>query len=341
MFDSACHRIQTSRAISMDLRILLCVVRRMNLVIKCLVFCIVLFIYLHVFFHLKTSDDLEIYEIDQPSKERLEEICDQRQPVIFDYPNERMLDMCRNDRILSTYGAFDIKLRDVSVPPSDDMELYVPISLSSGLNAVSGDGASKFLSENNSDFLEETGLIKTFRYNDAFLRPYMVSNCAYDYTTASQNCRTPFRYDLGYRNYFLVTNGEVKIKLSPPKSAKYLHPQNDYERMEFRSPVNPWDVQMQYRPDFDKVKCLEVTVSKGQAIYIPAYWWHSLQYAADSSVCTFKYRTYMNTIAILPRLCMSFLQKQNVKHKVAQEIDVSPVVETSAEQPEANDPKIE
>ena len=37
------------------------------------VFCIVLFLYIHIFFHLKTSDDLEVYEIDQPSKEKLEE----------------------------------------------------------------------------------------------------------------------------------------------------------------------------------------------------------------------------------------------------------------------------
>ena len=41
----------------------------MNIIIKTLVFCIVLFIYLHIFFQLKTSNDLEIYEIEQPSKE--------------------------------------------------------------------------------------------------------------------------------------------------------------------------------------------------------------------------------------------------------------------------------
>ena len=45
----------------------------MNIIYIVLVFCVVLFLYLHVFFHLKTSDDLEIYEIDNPSKEKLEE----------------------------------------------------------------------------------------------------------------------------------------------------------------------------------------------------------------------------------------------------------------------------
>ena len=94
---------------------------------------------------------------------------------------------------------------------------------------------------------------------------------------------------------------------------------------------------MQYRPDFDKVKCLEVTVSKGQAIYIPAtggtvFNMQPIALSVPSSIG--------HTIAILPRLCMSFLQKQNGKHKVAQEIDVSAVVKTSAEQPETNDLKL-
>ena len=44
----------------------------MKIIIAALVFCIVLFLYLHVFFHLKTSDDLEMYEIEQPSKDKLE-----------------------------------------------------------------------------------------------------------------------------------------------------------------------------------------------------------------------------------------------------------------------------
>jgi len=39
-----------------------------------LIFCIVLFIYLHIYFHLKVCNDLEVLEIDQPSKEKLEEV---------------------------------------------------------------------------------------------------------------------------------------------------------------------------------------------------------------------------------------------------------------------------
>ena len=85
----------------------------MNIIYIVLVFCVVLFLYLHVFFHLKTSDDLEVYEIDQPSKEKLEEICDLRQPVIFDYNVDGLLNDCNIDNIEKNYGAFDIKVRNV------------------------------------------------------------------------------------------------------------------------------------------------------------------------------------------------------------------------------------
>lgn len=293
----------------------------MRVILNLLIFCLVLFIYLHVYYHIKTSDDLEVYEIDQPSKDKLEEICDLRQPVIFDYPNERLLQSCKRNIIQDTYGAFDIKIRNVKKDIDDEEELYIPLTYTSALSAINEDSDGKYVLENNNDFLEETGMIKTFRYNDSFIRPYMVSTCLYDLTMASSNTKSPFRYDVNYRNYYLVTEGSIKIKLAPPKSAKYLYPQNDYENFEFRSPVNPWNVQQQYKPDFDKIKCLEVSLSEGQMIYIPAYWWYSIEYNEVSTVCTFKYRTYMNVVAIFPKLAMRLLQSQNVKRKVAPIID--------------------
>ena len=57
----------------------------MQIIFIFFIFCLVLFIYLHVYFHLKTGEELEVYEIDQPSKDKLEEICDIRQPIIFEF----------------------------------------------------------------------------------------------------------------------------------------------------------------------------------------------------------------------------------------------------------------
>jgi len=173
------------------------------------------------------------------------------------------------------------------------------------------------------DFLQETGAIKNFSYNDEFLRPYLVSNCYYDVLFSSKNLETPFRYDINYRNYYLVTQGSVRIKLSPPKSSKYLYPINDFENFEFKSPINPWEPQPKYRADFDKIKCLEIILVPGKILYIPAYWWYTFKFNENTSISCFKYRTYMNNIAISPKIFMYALQNQNVERKIAKQIDIS------------------
>ncbi len=284
--------------------------------IAVLIFCIVLFMYLHIYFHLKTSNDLEVYEIEQPSKDRLEEVCDVRQPVLFDYINQRLIDNCTYDALYSIYSAFDIKLRDV-YDNDDETDMYVPVTFKVANEVFKTDAECKFISENNKDFLEETGILKSFQYNDAFLRPYMVSSCLYDFIIGTKMSATPLRYEVNYRNYFLTTHGHAKVVLIPPKYGKYLYGYNDYENFEFRSPVNPWNVQHVYKPDFDKIKTLEVDVYPGKMLHIPAFWWYSIQLIQEhTSVCVFKYRTYMNNIAIAPKLAMNLLQHQNVKREI-------------------------
>lgn len=299
----------------------------MNIIYIILVFCLVLFFYLHVFFHLKTSDDLEVYEIDNPSKEKLEEICDLRQPILFEYSNERILDTCKRTNILDNYGAFDVKLRNIKDTPKEETGLHIPIAYSNALKIVNDDTEEKYLVENNMDFLEETSMIKSFKYNDNFLRPYMISSSNYDFLIATEGLKTPFKYELNYRNYILVCEGDIKIKLAPPKSSKYLYQEKDYENFEFTSPINPWNVQSQYKADFDKIKCLNISMKKGQILFIPAYWWYSIEFGENTSIATFKYKTYMNTVAISPHIIMNLLQSQNVKRDNLKKIVVNDPVD--------------
>jgi Cupin-like domain len=300
------------------------------LVISIFIFCIVLFLYLHIHFHLKRSNDLEVYEIEQPSKQRLEEVCDIRQPTTFEFYNDQLLTQLSYQAIHTSYRAFDIHVRDVSKLPSSqaledktkiqqkgtehDPVLYIPVTFKIAHEVLKKDTEMKYFSEHNADFIDETGLIKIFQLNDEFLRPYMVSTCMYDILMASIGTTTPLRYEVNYRNYFLVTQGRVKIQLIPPKDTRYLYPINDYDILEFRTPVNPWKVQPEYQDDFDKIKTLEVELFQGMVMFIPAYWWYSIQFVVhETSVCSFKYRTHMNTISIAPQLFMNVLQNMNTK----------------------------
>ena len=286
------------------------------------IFCLVLFLYLHIQYHLKTSEDLEVYTIERPSKETLEEICNIRQPVVFEFNNERLLESCSLATLDDNYGAFDIQLRDVT-NKDENSELYLPFLLKEAINIFREDKNEKYISEKNQDFLTETGAVKNYNYNDAFLRPPLVSKCIYDFMTGSIGSKTPLRYNLNYRNFYYVTSGKINIKLIPPHSSKYLYPLKDYDNFEFRSPVNVWDVQPEYKADFDKVKVLDVTLEKGEIIYIPAYWWYSIEYEKISSICVFKYRTFMNVLAISPDIVLSMLQGQNIKRDIAKKIETT------------------
>jgi hypothetical protein len=293
----------------------------LKLFIAFFVFCIILFIYLHVQFHLKTSNDLEVYELDMASKDKLDEICDLRQPVLFDFENANILQHASVGSLVNNYHAFEIKVRNTA-DPDYNSEIYIPLPLHSAKKLFDEDKTEAYFSENNNEFLQETGVIKHMQYNDEFIRPPMVSNCNYDILLGSENVKTPLRYEINFRNFFLVTEGKVTIKLSPPQNSRYLFPIRDYENFEFRSPVNPWKVQPQYSAEFDKMKCLEVTLAPGKMIHIPAYWWYSIKFEKNSSIASFKYRTYMNNTAILPHIAMHALQLQNIKREVVKKHDI-------------------
>ena len=147
----------------------------MRIIIGFFIFCLVLFLYLHIQFHLKTGEDLEMYEVDLPSKDRLEEICDLRQPVLFDFDCQKIMETTNRDYIQRNYGAFEFKIRNVK-ETDPNAELYMPLQVNTSLKLFNEDTNATYFTENNGDFLAESGVVKNMRYNDEFLRPYMVSN---------------------------------------------------------------------------------------------------------------------------------------------------------------------
>jgi len=305
-----------------SLQILLSFLIKMRIIIGFSIFCLVLFVYLHIQFHLKTGEDIEMYEVDQPSKDKLEEICDLRQPVLFDFDCQKIIDTTSRSHVVNNYNVFDVKIRNVNDNDSST-ELYMPLPIREAIKLFDEDKTSTYFSENNADFLDETCIAKNLKYNDQFLRPYMVSNSKYDILMGSDKTCTPFRYEINYRNYFLLTQGSAQIKLAPPHSIKYLYPDYDYDNFEFRSKVNPWNPQPKFSADFEKIKCLEFTLLPGKTLYIPSYWWYSIQFNDNTSITCFKYRTYMNNIAVLPYICLHALQIQNIKRDVVKKVSMN------------------
>jgi flagellar assembly factor FliW len=277
----------------------------MNILVTLSCVSIVVLLYLHVIYQLKTSNDLEIYEIELPNKSRLEEVCNLRQPIVFNHDNESIQKCIQSQ--LNEYHAFDITVIDAS-------NVKVPLKLENAFQLFKKE--EKYYSANNEDFLNETMVKRNYEELDYSLRPPMVCKIHYDLIFGSQNATTQLRYSNYYRNFFYVTNHNVTIKLAPPKNSKYLHVIQEYENQDYYSPINPWLPQEQYKSDIDKVKFLEITLHKGQLLFIPAYWWYSIKLNKEACVCTFQYRTVMNIVSILPEICLGLLQQTNTKTKM-------------------------
>lgn len=284
----------------------------MNTLLTLLTICTVVIVYIHIIHQLKTSNDLEIFELDTPSKIKLEEVCNLRQPLLFPY-HEESINQCTPKKLVE-YKAFDVHVYDANYKLST-------VSLN---NAFQLFDKKNYISINNSEFLHETMLSRSFIQTDAYLRPPMVSSITYDLLMGSEGSTTRLEYSTQYRNYLYVSNGSITIKLTPPKNTNYLDVEKDYAEDKYYSLVHPWNTIL------DKVKFLELTISKGQMLFIPAYWWYSIKFEKDACVCIFQYKTIMNTIATLPDICLGILQRQNTKTKLK-------IIQSSRENPSSSD----
>jgi len=303
-----------------------------EIVLIIFIFMIVLFCYVHIYDNYTTSNDLEVYEIDKVSKDKLEEICNLKQPFLFNF-DETLITNTNLYEVTKHNDAFEINIRvnekeedldntttkpKPSPSPSTtsmyyENDLLVPLILEKAKDLFNKEDNITYFTEDNADFLTESGLIKHIKYHDSYLRPYMVSNCFYDILSGSYNEYTPLRYDINNRNYYLVTNGYIEITLIPPKYSKYLYQTPDYELFEFKSPINVWDIQPNYKQEYNKSKSIRFTINTGKMLYIPPYWWYSIRFNKNSSVTTMKYRTFMNNFAILPNTILHYLQLYNIK----------------------------
>ena len=270
----------------------------MNTLITLLTICVVVVIYMHVVYQLKTSNDLELFELDTPNKTKLEEVCNLRQPLLFPY-NDADINQCTISKMME-YKEFDVNVYDSSYNSST-------LSLN---NAFQLFDKKNYISIHNSDFLNETMLCRQFLSTDVYLRPPMVASIQYDILFGAEGSTTRLEYNLHYRNYFYVSNGSVTIKLTAPRNSKYLEVVKDYAEDKYYSNVHPWNTTL------DKVKFLEIKLTKGQMLFIPAYWWYSIKFEKDVCVCSLQYKTVMNIIAILPDICIGILQRQNTKTKI-------------------------
>ena len=294
----------------------------MHFFLSILIFLFVLFFYIHLQYQFKSSNDLEIYELDYSNNKQLQEICHLKQPVLFQIDLFKDLELFFKSFELQTImrewekedvGVKDI--RDYYKPNSTSID-SVSLSFSSAKGLMDTDPKGYFFSENNSDLVRE---ISVFSKMDSYLATPWNIHKSYDLLFGSKNVHTPLKFHTDTSRFLIISSSNtnttteeishIRIKMTPWKNRKYLEIKYDYENYEFWSPIDIWN-----NPP-NKIKCLEFDVKEGYVIYIPPYWFYSIEFTNNSiSIASFTYSTGMNIISNLPNYGLFFLQQNNIRN---------------------------
>lgn len=303
----------------------------MDVLIHIFIFLIVVLLYLHISAQYKISEDLEVYEMDYTNNKQLQEVCDLKQPILFLFreTHPEFFDKFTIDET-NRNEVYVKDIQDYYKNNSTIDSLLLPYQTTHTLMIT--DTASTYFFENNHDFIDESNLTSLYESNDPFLKPSMTAITKYDITFGSRKCVTPFRYHNHYRHFLCVQSGKIRVKMSPFKTRKYTPVVKDYDNYEFRTEVNVWEDSM--IDNLEKIRFLEFDVQSGFVLYVPSYWFYSIQFVEDNTfVSTFTYDSVMNCIANVPDFARYYIQQQNTKKKVTKTVPLhvsTPAVDTDS-----------
>lgn len=319
---------------------------QMDTLVGILVFIILLFLYLHITTQFKTSEDLEIYEFDYTTNQALQEICDMKQPVLFslenivneqnNYGEKTIFNDIQINKLTSLDPAIDesdVLVKDVNDYQRENETVESAILTYRSANLlISSDTKSKYISENNQEFIADSDLDSIYGNINMYLRPPLCVQTRYDLLFGSKLASTPLRYHNNQRTFYAVTSGKIRVKMTPWKSHRFIPYMKDYDSGEFVSPVYIWgskcnddnkegleeyNLERKWKSVVDKLKFIEFEVYAGYVLFVPAYWWYSIQYSGDDSttVCEMTYNGLMNRIAHIKDISLFFMQQMNITKK--------------------------
>lgn len=178
---------------------------------RILTICVVIYLYLHVVYHLKTSNDLVIYDLDHVTRTSIDEMVKLRQPFTF------RPDLGFND----FYQHKQYKVRTPAL-------------------TLLSEAKPPFYSERNDLFLKEIAAAPQYEACDYVFRPPMCVSKEYDVVLGDE-ATGPFQYSIAYRTFLYCSAGSAVVKLAPPETSGRLNVQKDYLNMTYTA--DPGDVR--------------------------------------------------------------------------------------------------
>ena len=267
------------------------------------IFILTILIYIYLLYQWKYTDVLEVFEMDYvENPAHLQEACELRQPVLF--PMD-MLDPIVH--VVPKHAAIlDISIRDTRDYSHGNLDA-IEMSMERGQRFLDASPPFYF-SEGNADFVKESGMLHGLDH-DIWLKPHSTVSSHYDFLFGSSSVKTPFRYHTQSRRFLWSWQGETRVRLVPFKALNHTAIR-DFEFYEFYSTATTSD------------KMIEVVVPMGHALFIPSYWWYSIEFTtANGRVLQCSYMTAMNALAHAWDLTRYWLQQQHITRNYNKKIN--------------------
>ena len=253
----------------------------MNTLLYIIIFLVIAITYIHIIYHIKTSNKMEVYDIDYNGVAHLNEICDLRQPFTFRCTTNE-ININRSNTVNKNTKINIIKKQ--KIPDEND----------------------KIISHNNDILVKLPNIQENIIHYENNIKPNFNITTLHDIMFADENMKTDLSYNYNYRNFFHITEGSIIIRFLPPNVTNKINHHTDYELLQEISNVDIWK-------NNDNFKYVEIKISSNDTLFIPPYWWYSVRFLEPTTIVTFKYRTFMNNVTILPKLLYSYITIHNRK----------------------------
>ena len=269
------------------------------MILSLFIFTLTILLYLYILYQWKHSDVLEVFEMDHVENHaHLQDACELRQPLLF-LLNDPLLAPITSAAAMKHVDIAVRDVRDYCTTPSGTTLDPVEMSMERGLRFLDASPPFYF-SEGNAAFMKESGLLRGGLAHESWLKPHFTVSKEYDVLFGAASVKTPFRYHTQSRRFLWAWQGESRVLLVPHRSMTNVV--RDFEFYEFYSTdTTP--------PE----KTVEVIVPEGHVLFVPAYWWYSIEFPTTSSrMLQCSYMTAMNVVAHSWDLARHWLQQQRI-----------------------------
>ena len=234
---------------------------------KLIIVIILIIIFAHVKFFLDYNDDIKINDLHLFTKKEIDVYCKFKNPFISNFYNDLLCEKFCFQNFTEKYSnsKLNVKLIDLDTNKITNIPVY---KIKEYINSE-----KRYLSYSNEDFLIESGLINTL-YEVTEIKPNLKTFSFFDIGFGSIGENNKINKCLNSRTFIWVTEGSINIKLIPPCFKDKLDTINNYNEL--------WNNK-------NLIKNVKLTLEKNQILFVPPFWFYSIQFNENAFVCYFKY----------------------------------------------------